>query len=225
MPNVLRWVVMILFFAVASGVSASEVADVIKDVRSEEPWTKHPTGFRGALFGSDEAGVQAVVGKLKCRGKASDPVRDCTPATAAQLMQIDGQRIRDTYRFREGVLVAVTLGEDWGTGWSADTIAPFTPGCDSVFTAFVQRYGVPSRYRITRHRGVKAKEVRTYGAVRSSRIEHVPYEYDRQEHEWENEHAYVRVAGTSQRCRATVQTSAERQREISESKQQQTTDF
>jgi hypothetical protein len=165
----------------AAGQSSGAV-DKLSEVKSPDPWTQAPDGFRGVKFGATVEEAQVVLGPMKCDdGRDWIPrVQSCHTTDRSKAFRVANEVINTYYFFDEGKFVGVTFSEGMMAG-----LTQFPPPTYvELSTAFKQKFGTPTYSRTFRAHGIREERGNMFNGGRDK---HIPYDYTFETISWENE--------------------------------------
>lgn len=183
---VLKHLVLVAVVGLACHLAAQDRPDVLSEVKSPEPWTQAPTGFREVPFGATLDEAKAILGPMKCDDR-SDWIAgslQCHTTDRGKAFRVAKEVINTYYFFDNGKFVGVTFQE--GMMAALNQFPP--PTYYELATAFRQKFGTPSVTRTYRAHGIREEKGNMFNGGRDRKI---PYDYTFESVEWTNDQVVV----------------------------------
>jgi len=179
--------------ALSAGAQTNGTTETLSEVKSPEPWTQAPDGFRDVRFGSTVEQAQAVLGPLKCDDRKDwiAGVQQCHTTDRNKAFRVAGEVINTYYFFDEGKFVGVTLTE--GIMASMQQFPPAT--YRELSTAFKQKFGTPTYTRTFRSHGIREEKGNMFNGGVTRRI---PYDFTYESVVWENDQVFAYLTANEQ---------------------------
>ncbi len=170
------------FLVISAMAQTNGTVEKLTEVKSPEPWTQAPEGFRDVRLGSTPEQAKAVLGPLKCEDRNDwiAGVQQCHTTDRSKAFRVAGEVINTYYFFDQGKFVGVTLSE--GLMASLQQFPPAT--YIELSTAFKQKFGPPTYTRSFRSHGIREEKGNIFNGGVTRRI---PYDYTFESVAWENE--------------------------------------
>lgn len=169
-------------FAASASSQTNGTTEKLTEVKSSDPWTQAPDGFRDVRFGSTIEQAQALLGPLKCDDRKDwiAGVQQCHTTDRSKAFRVAGEVINTYYFFDEGKFAGVTFSE--GLMASLQQFAP--PTYRELSAAFKQKFGTPTYTRTFRSHGIREERGNMFNGGVTRRT---PYDYTFESIAWEND--------------------------------------